>query len=39
VAITPDGPWVLTAEDGGVSRLGQHPGAERTVYTRLPKEG
>jgi methionyl aminopeptidase len=26
VAITPDGPWVLTAEDGGVSRL----GTERT---------
>jgi methionyl aminopeptidase len=23
VAITPDGPWVLTAEDGGVARLGQ----------------
>jgi methionyl aminopeptidase len=22
VAITPDGPWVLTAEDGGVGRLG-----------------
>jgi methionyl aminopeptidase len=38
VAITPDGPWVLTAEDGGVSRLGQHSGAERTVHTRLPKE-
>ena len=27
VAITPDGPWVLTAEDGGVSFL----GAERAV--------
>ncbi len=40
VAITPDGPWVLTAEDGGVSRLGggHSPGPQRTVSDRLPKE-
>jgi methionyl aminopeptidase len=39
VAVTPDGPWVLTAEDGGVSRLGHdHHGTKRTVPTRLPKE-
>ncbi|HEX3962599.1 MAG TPA: type I methionyl aminopeptidase [Trebonia sp.] len=39
VAITPDGPWVLTAEDGGVPRLGNnHPGTERTGPPRLPKD-
>jgi methionyl aminopeptidase len=38
VAITPDGPWVLTAEDGGVSRLGHPHNSERTVPARLPKE-
>jgi methionyl aminopeptidase len=40
VAITPDGPWVLTAEDGGVPRLGNspHPEAERTGPPRPPKE-
>jgi len=32
VAITPDGPWVLTAEDGGVSQL----GAERAVPPAVP---
>jgi len=32
VAITPDGPWVLTAEDGGVSFL----GAERAVPPAAP---
>ena len=26
VAITPDGPWVLTAQDGGSSRLARVPG-------------
>jgi methionyl aminopeptidase len=34
VAVTPDGPWVLTALDGGVSRLtpagGLDPGRART---------
>jgi methionyl aminopeptidase len=40
VAITPDGPWVLTAEDGGVPRLGNghHPGTERNRHPRLPKD-
>jgi methionyl aminopeptidase len=38
VAITPDGPWVLTAEDGGASRLIHPQNAERPVPTRLPKE-
>jgi methionyl aminopeptidase len=32
VAITPDGPWVLTAEDGGVSQL----GAERPLPPAAP---
>jgi len=32
VAITPDGPWVLTAEDGGVSFL----GAERVLPSAAP---
>ena len=41
VAITPDGPWVLTAEDGGVSGLaavaaaaGQEPDHEAPVGAR-----
>jgi methionyl aminopeptidase len=39
VAITPDGPWVLTAQDGGVSRLGRpHPEPERPVSPRLPQD-
>jgi methionyl aminopeptidase len=40
VAITPDGPWVLTAEDGGVPRLrgNHHPGTERPVSPRPPED-
>jgi len=30
VAITPDGPWVLTAEDGGESGFAGHPGITET---------
>jgi methionyl aminopeptidase len=30
VAITPDGPWVLTAEDGGDSGFAGHPGITET---------
>jgi methionyl aminopeptidase len=30
VAITPGGPWVLTAEDGGESRFAGHPGITET---------
>src|SRR5206468_10369190 len=30
VAITPDGPWVLTAEDGGKSGFAGHPGITET---------
>jgi methionyl aminopeptidase len=32
VAITPDGPWVLTAQDGGESGFARYPG---TAETRL----
>jgi methionyl aminopeptidase len=32
VAITPDGPWVLTAEDGGIAIL----GAQRAVSSAAP---
>jgi methionyl aminopeptidase len=32
VAITPDGPWVLTAEDGGISLL----GAQRSAPSATP---
>jgi methionyl aminopeptidase len=31
VAITPDGPWVLTAEDGGTSRLGDTEEKENSA--------
>jgi methionyl aminopeptidase len=31
VAITPDGPWVLTAADGGASRLAGGPDAAQTA--------
>jgi methionyl aminopeptidase len=30
VAITPDGPWVLTAEDGGKSGFAGRPGITET---------
>ena len=31
VAVTPDGPWVLTAHDGGAARFGRETGLIRPV--------
>ena len=38
VAITPDGPWVLTAEDGGESGFAGHPGITQTRLGDTRKE-
>jgi len=38
VAITPDGPWVLTAEDGGKSRFAGRPGITETSLGDTKKD-